>query len=184
MYEILKTILIKFIKILPVLSKLLVYMSDDWKNARTDMEVETMTKYAKLGRLLSIITIAPSLTTSAFQVPSTISMTKQQIAMLRMEANGTEIVKPLFFRAYYFFDVQKSPIYEIYWGLQASSTVIGGAYFAAIDALFAVLVLHLCGQLTNLKQVIIDLPNQKANGKKSFEKLVSEVVARHQHLAK
>lgn len=159
-------------------------MAKDWKDPKTVKEVKTMSYYSKLGRWISVTIIYMPIASIITQFATTISLTIHEIKQLKLEANGSEIIKPLFLNAEYFYDVQKSPVYEIVYAMQALTACVAGTSFAAVDAFFAVIVMHLCGQLNNLKRLLHDLPLKKTDDKIPFAQLLSEIVVRHECLAK
>lgn len=157
-------------------------MVEDWKNAKTAEELKTMTDSAKLTRMISLVIISTAATSNITGVVTTVSLNIYEIKQLKLDSNGSDITKALYFDAEYFYDVQNSPIYEIVSAMQSIVSIIAGMSFAAIDVFFIVLVLHLCGQLSNLKQLISDLPTNGYDSEKTFTEKLSMIVDRHNYL--
>ena len=67
---------------------------------------------------------------------------------------NAEFPKPLYFTGKFPYNTQISPSYEITWILQMIAAVLSAGAFAALDAIFVTLTLHLCGQLINLQNSI------------------------------
>lgn len=92
------------------------------------------------------------------------------------------ISRPLFYKANFFFDVEKSPIYEIIYFNQTSHAFTVGLSFICYNSLIIISILHLCDQLRILKLDIENLTTQSKN--KSYQIKIKEIVQRHFQLKK
>lgn len=60
-------------------------------------------------------------------------------------------------QTYYIYNINESPFYEITYALQSFTVMSAGAMYTGIDNFLGLLVLHVCGQLENLKSRILRL---------------------------
>ncbi|XP_012060326.1 PREDICTED: odorant receptor 43a-like [Atta cephalotes] len=63
--------------------------------------------------------------------------------------------------AYYFYDIDKSPQFEIALVIQAATMFLGGMTYTSVDAFLGLLILHICGQLENFKHRLTNLISSK-----------------------
>ncbi|KAF3054306.1 Odorant receptor 100 [Nylanderia fulva] len=135
-----------------VLSSVLNMMAEDWMALKLSVERDVMIKYAKTSRLFVICTYAVTL--SAFIlliVPSCIGQPTRYVT------NLTDRNKPLPMQTYYFYDTDKSPQFELTFLTQALTLILGLYVYLSVDAFLVLLVLHVCGQLENLKHRLVNL---------------------------
>lgn len=157
-------------------------MAKDWKSPKTARELIIMTHNAKLGRLISLVVLGiPVVSLSMYT--ATISLFMYESKNSNFESNKSDAANLLYFRAEYFYDVQRTPVYQIVWASQFVVAIIAAMSFAAIDAFFSIVVLHLSGQLIILKMHFNYLIQKKTDDKKSFNKLLSSIVTRHDFLS-
>ncbi|NP_001177473.1 odorant receptor 17 [Nasonia vitripennis] len=167
-----------------VLGQLVVSMSEDWKSVKSPEERDVMWRNARLSRLLSVTIIGLAEGTIVAQFAMVIYFNVLEARQYSLtKDNVTARFRPLYMSAQFFYDAQKSPNYEIHWLFQCSSTIFAASAFSSVDAFFAVLMLHLCGQLNNLREKLKKLPKQISDkGGGSFVEKLSEIVTRHDHL--
>lgn len=161
-------------------------MAEDWKSVKTPSELQTMWKNAELSRLMSITIISLAEGTIVAQFAMVVYFNYSEYKRQDLEVyNATTIRhRPLYMNADFFYDVQKTPTFEVIWIFQCFSTIFAASAFSSVDAFFGVLVLHLCGQLHNLRERLKDLPNKFAEGNESFSEMLAIIVARHDYLYK
>ncbi|XP_058808730.1 odorant receptor 13a-like [Phymastichus coffea] len=168
-----------------VLNQLVLSMFNDWTSPKTNKELLVMWKNARRGRLMSIIIILLAEgTVIAYFVAAVYFNYNAYARQTNPENNVTEKFRPLYLKADFFYDVQKSPVFEITWIFQCFSTIFAASSFSAVDAFFAVLVLHLCGQLNNLKENLKSLLLSSVNidNVESYSENLVHIIARHQYL--
>ena len=149
---------------LQALKFLLKCIAIDWAIVDTKTGRETMMKCAKFTRIMTIASSAACHIVSAFYVIV-------RLFFIKYDDNK------LFVRAYYPYDTITSPNYE----LTMISQVIGGTYSVlidpSVDTFIAMLVLHACGQITNLKNELKEIhPHEKTKLKK--------IVRKHNYIAR
>ena len=159
-------------------------MAEDWKSSKTKEELRIMWKNAKLSRLISVTIISLAEGTIVAQFAMVMYFGYSE-AKRQAGNNLTERFRPLYMNADFFYNVQRTPQYEITWLFQCSSTIFAASAFSSVDAFFAVLVLHLCGQLNNLRERIRGLPKKiEEQGSEPFQIMLSALVSRHDYLNK
>ncbi|XP_058808742.1 uncharacterized protein LOC131674231 [Phymastichus coffea] len=124
-----------------VLQHLIVSISKDWETTKKKSELEVMWQKAKTSRCLSIVSII-------LGEGTTLAYT---IRMFYVLFNNEDPIKPLYMHGSFPYDIQSNPNFHVTWVLQIIATLISSGVFSAVDALFISFVLHLCGQLTNLR---------------------------------
>lgn len=144
-----------------MLDRLVHSMVRDWKSYKTDSELQMMSQNA--------ISMAMCLKYYEFR--------KQNVTN-----DNVTTRRPLYYTSEFFYNIQKTPIFEIFWILQCVATFTSASPFAAIDAFFAALVLHLCAQLNNRRQRIKNLPRRFFEKEESFSRMLSMIVIRHDYL--
>ncbi|KYM88527.1 hypothetical protein ALC53_03010 [Atta colombica] len=85
--------------------------------------------------------------------------TAGKIIPLTMTTFCSERLLP--FQAYYFYDIDKSPQFEIALVIQAATMFLGGMTYTSVDAFLGLLILHICGQLENFKHRLTNLTSCK-----------------------
>ncbi|XP_011500474.1 PREDICTED: odorant receptor 13a-like [Ceratosolen solmsi marchali] len=102
---------------------------------------------------------------------------------LLLDNNISKTFRPLLVNGYFSYDVQSSPYYEIIFICQFFSILFAATAYSSVDAFFAVLIFHLCGQLTNLKNHLIRLPKETSTDRNdTFLKTLSIIVLKHEYL--
>lgn len=150
-------------------------MTEDWRRPYADQDLEAMWQNAQFSRKLSIVCIGLAQGT----------ITAQFIMVVVFDVNdkGNSTRAP-YMTSYFPYDTKRSPNYELTWLAQLLSNVFAAGAFSAVDAFFAVLVLHLCGQLAIVRRATVQLANESRGiqGTKDFTKRLANIVERHEHL--
>ncbi|XP_019695872.1 odorant receptor 43a-like [Harpegnathos saltator] len=116
----------------------------DWAKPKMKEERNIMLKYARTIRLIAMCGLSSTL----LALISTCGYSCFEI-IFRHVANLTNPTKlPL--PVHYLHDVSKSPQYELTLLAQITTLFICGFSYTAVDQLFGLLVLHVCGQLESL----------------------------------
>ena len=84
------------------------------------------------------------------------------------------------YRGYFPYNLTYSPNYELTMIGQSLGAIFGGTTYAAVDTFIAMLVLHACGQLSNLKD---DLRNIHTYDKKDLQARLKKIVEKHNYIA-
>ncbi|KAF7405482.1 hypothetical protein HZH66_004388 [Vespula vulgaris] len=141
-------------------------MEEDWKEVSKKEDEKKMMKYAKFSR---------NLATKATAVCSVLIIVYTVKRCLSMNNEG----RLYFFPAYFPFEAMTSPIFE----LKFIGTMIGATYYTvtytAVDTFLAMLVLHVCGQLSRLQNELINL---NSSTREEFHFKLSYIVKRHDYL--
>ena len=131
-------------------------MAEDWMELKIDAERNVMIKRAQTARLivicgffLMIFVFIVLIILPAFGLH------------FRYITNLTDQERLLPFQAYYFYDTDKSPQFEIALVIQAATMFLGGMTYTSVDAFLGLLILHICGQLENFKHRLTDLTSCK-----------------------
>lgn len=80
---------------------------------------------------------------------------------LRYVTNITDPVKILPLPTYYFYDKDQSPFYELTFMAQVLLLIVASVSYISVDNLLGLLVFHLCGQMENLKERLINMRQYK-----------------------
>ncbi|XP_058795463.1 odorant receptor 82a-like [Phymastichus coffea] len=160
-------------------------MAKDWTTAMTEMERKITRKTAKLSRSITIIMLwSVESAVFSFLIVNSYYRWKESQLFEQGKINASERVRPLYMKAEFPYDIQRTPYYEITWILQFLSTLFSSSTFSLIDGFFSTLVLHLCAQLRNLrgqlKRRLAEAARSKDNPDSALN--LSAVVERHEFL--
>lgn len=159
------------------LTQLLGEMLADWSEPIDEQDRETMLRNARISRTISIVCS----TLTYFMLFAFVSLQIWSNAENASEADLGGLLHPATFP----YETSKSPNYEITWLGQLTGTVLTAICYSCFDTFLAVLVLHLCGQLTVLGTALEDLVNATSrNDYKTFEERLGSIVNRHNHLSR
>ncbi|XP_070170124.1 odorant receptor 85c-like isoform X3 [Polyergus mexicanus] len=151
--------------ILPLLNMI----KHDWLKPKTMQERNVMIKRARLACILTIFGYFIMLI--SFLLCTILPIFGFSMRYLTNKTDPGRLV-PI--QTYYFYDRDKSPLYEITYVLQTIGMSIFAAVYTGTDCFLSVLVFHVCGQLENLKARVIEL--DKFN---NFENVLSYSVQDH-----
>ncbi|XP_017795126.1 PREDICTED: odorant receptor 4-like [Habropoda laboriosa] len=148
---------------------------DDWAEPIPEVDRHTMLKTAKISRMISIVcsilTYVMVLAFLSLQIWSSMQNTS--------EFNVGGLLIPATFP----YDTNKSPNYEITWLGQFVGTVLSAICYSCFDTFVAVLVLHICGQLTVLRIALENLANTTIKDNYSkFQERLGYIVHRQNQL--
>lgn len=121
-------------------------IKQDWLKDKTTEERKIMMRRAQTARLITMcgyFIVFCSLVVGVVLPYFGIS--------LRFMTNMTNASSLMPMQAYYIYDVNKSPIYEITFLTQSISLLLVGVAYSSTDNFLALLVLHVCGQLETLR---------------------------------
>lgn len=127
-------------------------VAEDWTKAKTDQELRVMINRAWYGRVLTIMGyVLMFLGISLTVIPPCFG------ASVRYRTNITDPDRPLLLQSHYLYDKDRSPYFEITFVAQTVMVVICGATYSGVDNLLGLLVFHLCGQMENLRERLINM---------------------------
>ncbi|XP_028523846.2 odorant receptor 13a-like isoform X1 [Apis cerana] len=174
-FALIKQIVLRYYK--KALTQLLGEMLADWSEPIDEQDRETMLRNARISRTISIVCS----TLTYFMLFAFVSLQIWSNAENASEADLGGLLHPATFP----YETSKSPNYEITWLGQLTGTVLTAICYSCFDTFLAVLVLHLCGQLTVLGTALEDLVNATSrNDYKTFEERLGSIVNRHNHLSR
>ncbi|KAL6442582.1 hypothetical protein ACFW04_002615 [Cataglyphis niger] len=131
-------------------------IADDWLKTKSEKEERTMISYARSARTILIfgyVFMILALSLLVFLPCFGIS--------LRYMTNITDPEKILPLQTYYLYDKDRTPYYEITFIVQALLMILAAISYTGVDNLFGLLVFHLCGQMENLKERLINMRQHK-----------------------
>nr|UEN71207.1 olfactory receptor 24 [Gregopimpla kuwanae] len=146
----------------------------DWMQVDNENEREIMTRNAKLGRGLTVISCVFMYIGAVFY----------QILMPIMKGNTinarNETVKPMVYPGFdMFFDLQNNRTYEIVFGTNAAAAFIRYTVTIASCNLAAVFVCHACGQIqvlmSRLERLFDEIDDEKENSEELQERISSVI---------
>ncbi|XP_070170256.1 odorant receptor 43a-like isoform X1 [Polyergus mexicanus] len=132
-------------------------IADDWLKTKSEKEKGTMIKYARSARIILIFGYA-------FMILAyflTVFLPCFGMS-LRYITNITDPAKILPLQTYYLYNKDQTPYYELTYIAQALIMIIAAICYVGIDNLFGLLVFHLCGQMENLKERLINMRQYKS----------------------
>ncbi|KAI4497871.1 hypothetical protein M0802_006987 [Mischocyttarus mexicanus] len=149
------------------MKELLTTMEIDWKEVSTKNDEQKMMELAKFSRILA---------TRATEVCYVLIATCILKTCLSMRTEG-----PLLFLTGHFpFDLMTN---HIFFACMFIGQVIGTIYYTtaytAVDTFIAMLILHVCGQLSRLQNELINL---NSITRLEFQKKLNYIIRRHDHL--
>lgn len=148
------------------LKSLLNCMANDWINVTSKIERETMAKIANITRNTTIRSTVMCHTVVAFYV---------FLRYISIKYNENKLL----FRAYFPYDTTVSPNYELTMLAQFVAALYAATSYTAVDTFVAMLILHVCGQLSRIKNELSQLPTYD---KKDLETKLKGIVQRHEYI--
>ncbi|KAF3423723.1 hypothetical protein E2986_11815 [Frieseomelitta varia] len=139
-------------------------MAKDWTIAETQTEREIMVNSARITRKITIrCTIMCQLVLVCYLI-------------LRLCSNNQN---KLLFCGYFPYNISVSPNYELTVIGQIIAAVYASVMYTSVDTFIAMLVLHICGQLSNLKD---DLRNIHLYDKTVLQTKLKKIVQKHDYI--
>lgn len=131
---------------------LLNMIRDDWLRPKAPNERNVMIKRARIARILTIFGYFVMLMSVVFALFLPVFGVS-----LRYRTNRTDPDRLLPLQTYYIYDKNKSPFFEITYIAQCIALSLAAAMYTSTDCFLSSLIFHVCGQLQNLKNRMIDL---------------------------
>lgn len=148
------------------LRTLVLYMTKDWNATVNKRDRKTMLDVANITRKLSIGSTVFVLTVGMFYLMFRFSAIRQ---------TGRQLL----FHAYFPYNATSSPCYELTLFGQFAGAMYAATTYTVVDTFIATLVLHICGQLSNLRY---ELTNLYAYTKAEFQTKLGNIVRKHEYL--
>lgn len=131
-------------------------MAEDWMEPKIDAERNVMIRQARAARL--IVISGYFLMIFVFII---LIVLPSFGLHFRYITNLTDRKRLLPFQAYYFYDTDKSPQFELAFMIQATTMFVGAITYTSVDAFLGLTILHICGQLENFKHRLTNLVSCK-----------------------
>lgn len=121
-------------------------IAEDWAKLKTDFEERVMIRRARMARTINIFGyILVCVLIWLLMISPRFGIT------IRYITNVTDMKKLLPLPTYYMYDVSETPYFEIMYIIQSTSLLVATFCYTGIDNFFGVVILHICGQLENLR---------------------------------
>jgi len=147
------------------------HIEEDWRIITSAEARLTMIESAKIGRRL-VTLCAVFMYGSGLSFRSILPFAKGKIITAQ---NIT--IKPLPCPAYFFtFDIQISPAYELIFAMQFLSGIVTYSITIGLCGLAAVLVMHACGQLKILVELMRNLVEEQWQEKEEVDRKLARMV--------
>ncbi|XP_029672539.1 odorant receptor 30a-like, partial [Formica exsecta] len=131
-------------------------IADDWLKTKSEKEQRVMIKCAQNARTIIIFGYVLMIVGISFYIFLPCFGTS-----LRYMTNITDPQKILPLQTYYFYNKDQTPYYELTFIVQALLLIVASASYTGVNNLLGLLVFHLCGQLENLKERLINMKQYK-----------------------
>lgn len=142
------------------------YMMRDWSATMDRRDRRTMLGIANITRKLSIIsTVLVQMVITIFFV----------FRFLLIRQSGRQLLLP----AYFPYNATSSPFYELTLFGQFIGILYAANTYTVVDTFVATLVLHICGQLSNLCH---ELTNLCTHTEAEFQTKLGNIVKKHEYL--
>jgi len=127
-------------------------IEEDWLRVKKKAERDVMVKRARISRLIATCGYATML--FAFVV---IIIFPSFGLHFRYLTNLTDRGRLLPLQAYYFYDTDKSPYFELTLVVQALTISLSAITYTSVDAFLGFAIFHISGQLENFRYQLINL---------------------------
>ncbi|XP_011704105.1 PREDICTED: uncharacterized protein LOC105459626, partial [Wasmannia auropunctata] len=155
-----------------VFSSIVNMMAEDWMVLKLDAERNVMIRQARIARLIMIIGYFFVLVGFfALFISSYFGIKDSEIT------NFTNADKQLPLQTYYFYDINKSPQYELTYFIHFTTVLFGAIIYMCIDIFLILITLHICGQLENFRCRLSKLVSCK-----DFNKTLNNITSTHLRL--
>ncbi|XP_076668659.1 odorant receptor 10-like [Andrena cerasifolii] len=154
--------------LLPVINMI----AEDWAKAKTDAEKGVMIRRARIGRVFSGFFYV-----CAFLLLLWLLVVPRFGVKTRYLTNETDVRKSFPIPTYYLRDISQSPYFEIVLAAQAVTVAITILCYTGVDSFFGMLILHICGQLENLRTRLATIKDSER-----FDRALAATVNDHTRL--
>lgn len=147
-------------------------IAKDWMNVKTDKELRVMIKRARYARIITIIGY-----TFMFVGIGLLVLLPCFGKTVRYVTGDSS--KPLPLQTNYYYNTDRSLNYELTFVAQTVMCIMAAASYSGVDNLFGLLMFHLCSQMENLKEKLINMRQYK-----SFKSGLNFIIKDHTRLIK
>ncbi|XP_051164870.1 uncharacterized protein LOC127283818 [Leptopilina boulardi] len=159
--------------------KLLAFIIQDWNNAKSHEEQNIMLEYNQFSKKISQIYILMAFTTSVARF--------FQISYINADVwftNYSNATRILTVAAYFPFDWNYSPVFEITYMLDYTAALLGNLCNAGTDSLFSQIGFHYAAQfrILHLNIINIAIDGSSKHFKVNFKKRLCYIVQKHEHI--
>ncbi|KYQ51743.1 hypothetical protein ALC60_09132 [Trachymyrmex zeteki] len=155
-----------------VLWSIMNMIAEDWMALKLDEERNVMIKRAQTVRFIMIIGyIFAIIGFLSVIVPPYFGI---QVMYATNFSNRSKLL-PL--ETFHFYDIDKSPQYELTFFIHVITTLLAAIIYMSIDMFLILIILHICGQLENFKYRLLSLVSCK-----NFNKVLNNIIATHLRL--
>ena len=152
----------------------------DWKYPKSPEELQNMQENAIMSRRISVICCILGFGSVTGQLLVRIS---QENGLL---PSGSEEKRLPMLSSYLPYDYKVSPLYEFTWFIQYFGTGLATLVYSGVYCLFVGLVLHLRGQVSNLRLSLKNLESRRTSNKQLdgslFGGRIKVIIERHESL--
>ncbi|XP_011861760.1 PREDICTED: odorant receptor 23a isoform X2 [Vollenhovia emeryi] len=128
--------------IIPIMNMI----AEDWAKSTNVQDRKIMIRHAQNARIIIICAFCIMGVACIFSIVlPTFGIS------IRLTPNITDPGRPMPLQSYYFYDITKSPQYELTFISQAIGIVLAIMAYSGIDNFLGLLIFHICGQLDILK---------------------------------
>ncbi|XP_014471893.1 PREDICTED: uncharacterized protein LOC106742987 [Dinoponera quadriceps] len=138
-------------------------IANDWLKTKNDKELRVMMKHAQNAR--AIIMFGYVLMIVGFFLLAILPCFGKS---MRYITNVTDPDKVLPLQTYYLFNKDQSPYFEVTFIAQSLMVLVAGASYSGVDNLLGLLVFHLCGQMENLRERLMNMRHKTFNSGLTF----------------
>lgn len=156
----------------------MVSIKTDWMTAKRKWERDTMLNIARTGRNLCLKCYASFLCATMFYI---------SFVILKFYRNIRYSQRNLIYQFAYPYGMQKISIYAITYFIQLIAAMYVAMINTTIDTYISLMLLHICGQLINLRFSLnecVENVTKNLISSTEFKKGVTAIVLRHQNLIK
>ena len=155
------------------------FIVQDWESKKTDQEKDIMLKYGQTGKTVSFIC---NLLGHGTIIARGVLVFFENLEIYRNhDLNAT---RTLYVEAYFPFDWNYSPVFEITCFVEYIVTVLATVCYCSTDGFFGQIAFHLCGQYRilrlNLLGIIPEIDNEVYHG--NFDEKLSRIVNAHERI--
>jgi len=157
------------------LQRLVDFFYEDWRASKTLQERAMMVRSARLVRKISIWC------TVLTQTMVTIYIVLRLFMIVKWRSDSA---RPLVYTAYFPFDINRSPMFEVVCACQILSAYSATVSYTGSDSFISMLVLHTCSQFENLRVKLKNLVDDSWDAKtiEVFKRELKWIIKRHEQL--
>jgi len=141
-------------------------MAEDWMAFKLDEERDVMIKRAQTARFIMMMGYVLALI-GFF----TITIPPYFGIQVLYATNFTDRSKLLPLETFHFYNIDKSPQYELIFVIHIIAILLAAIIYMSVDIFLILIILHICGQLENFKCRLVSLVSCK-----NFNKVINNII--------